>query len=158
MATATVPTENNIAFGGVTPVLRVADVTASVDYYTRALGFHLNFKFPDETAPFFASISRGRSNLFLCEGDQGNPGSWVWIDGVNVETVYDEYRASGAKIRNPPTNYEWALEMQVEDLDGNVLRIGSDPRKNEPIGDWLDMHGNRWRKLANGKHQRIDPS
>lgn len=120
MATATVPTENNIAFGGVTPVLRVADVSASVDYYTRALGFHLNFKFPDETAPFFASISRGRSNLFLCEGDQGNPGSWVWIDGVNVETVYDEYRASGAKIHNPPTNYEWALEMQVEDLDGNV--------------------------------------
>ena len=158
MATATVPTENNIAFGEVTPVLRVADVTASVDYYTRALGFHLNFKFPDETAPFFASISRGRSNLFLCEGDQGNPGSWVWIDGVNVETVYDEYRASGAKIRNPPTNYEWALEMQVEDLDGNVLRIGSDPRKNEPVGDWFDMHGNRWRKLANGKHQRVDAS
>jgi len=29
---------------------------------------------------------------------------------------------------------------------------------NEPIGDWLDMHGNRWRKLANGKHQRIAAS
>lgn len=158
MATATVPSVTNIAFGGVAPVLRVSDVTASVDYYTRALGFHDNFKFPDETAPFFASLSRGRSNLFLCEGDQGNPGSWVWIDGVNVETVYDEYRASGAKIRNPPMNYEWALEMQIEDLDGNVLRIGSDRRKNEPVGDWLDMHGNRWPKLADGKHPRIDAS
>ena len=155
MATATVATEK-IAFGGVTPVLRVESVVASIDYYTRALGFHVNFKFPNESAPFFASVSRGRCELFLSEDDQGNPGSWVWIDGVEVEKVYEEFRASGARIRNPPTNYEWALEMQVEDLDGNVLRIGSDPKKNEPIGDWLDMHGVRWRKLTDGSHQRIE--
>jgi len=155
MATATVATEK-IAFGGVTPVLRVESVVASVDYYTRALGFQVNFKFPNESAPLFASISRGSCDLFLSEGDQGNPGSWVWIDGVEVEKVYEEFRASGARIRNPPTNYEWALEMQVEDLDGNVLRIGSDPKKNEPIGDWLDMHGVRWRKLTDGSHQRIE--
>jgi catechol 2,3-dioxygenase-like lactoylglutathione lyase family enzyme len=154
MEAATVPTER-IAFGGVTPVLRVSSVSASLDYYTRALGFRLNFKFPNDTAPFFAAISRGRCNLFLSEGDQGHPGSWVWIDGVDVEKVYEEYSASGAKIRNPPTNYEWALEMQVEDLDGNVLRIGSDPKKNEPIGDWLDMNGVRWRKLPDGSHQRV---
>jgi uncharacterized glyoxalase superfamily protein PhnB len=158
MPTATVATGNKLAFGGVTPVLRVASVVASIDYYTRALGFHVNFKFPNESAPFFASVSRGRCDLFLSEGDQGNPGSWVWIDGVEVEKVYEELLSSGAKIRNPPTNYEWALEMQVEDLDGNVLRIGSDPKKNEPIGDWLDMHGVRWRKLPDGSHQRIEPS
>jgi hypothetical protein len=47
---------------------------------------------------------------------------------------------SGAKIRHPPTNYSWALEMQVEDLDGNVLRLGSAPRTGEPDGEWLDMY------------------
>jgi uncharacterized glyoxalase superfamily protein PhnB len=156
VATATVPTEKKIAFGGVTPVLRVSNVQASLDYYTGALGFQVNFKFPNDATPLFASISRGGCNLFLSSGDQGNPGSWVWIDGVDVEMVYEEYRASGAKIRNPPTNYEWALEMQVEDPDGNVLRIGSEPKENEPIGDWLDMYGVRWRKLADGTHQRID--
>ena len=41
-------------------------------------------------------------------------------------------------------NYSWALEMQVEDRDGNVLRIGSDPREDEPFGEWLDMHGCSW--------------
>jgi catechol 2,3-dioxygenase-like lactoylglutathione lyase family enzyme len=151
MATA----QPKIAFGGVTPVLRVASVAASIHYYTHALGFQVNFKSPNETEPLFASISRGRCNLFLSEGDQGHPGSWVWIDGVDVETVYEEFRASGAKIRNPPANYEWALEMQVEDLDGNVLRIGSDPKKNDPISDWLDMDGVRWRKLPNGSHERV---
>jgi len=158
MPTPTVTPPRQIAFGGITPVLRVASVAASVDYYTHALGFSVDFKFPDENAPYFASVSRGKCGLFLCQGDQGHPGSWVWIDGVNVEKVHEEFRASGAKIRNPPTNYEWALEMQVEDLDGNVLRIGSDPKENEPIGDWLDMHGVRWRKLPDGSHQRVEPA
>lgn len=150
MPTASIPAQQKLAFGGVTPVLRVSNLSASIDYYTQALGFTINFKFPSEAIPFFASISRGRCHLFLSEGDQGHPGCWVWIDGIDVERVYDEFLASGAKIRNPPTNYEWALEMQVEDPDGNVLRIGSEPKKNEPIGDWLDMCGHRWRKLPDG--------
>lgn len=155
MADATVGEAKKIAFGGVTPVLRVQSVAASLDYYTQALGFEVRFKIPEEKEPFFASVSRGRCGLFLSEGDQGHPGSWVWIDGVDVEKVYAEFLASGAKIRNPPTNYEWALEMQVEDLDGNVLRIGSDPKKDEPIGDWLDMNGVRWRKRPDGRHERV---
>jgi catechol 2,3-dioxygenase-like lactoylglutathione lyase family enzyme len=126
-------------FGGVTPVLRVHDVAASRDYYVQTLGFKVNFETED-----FISVSRGRCGLFLCQGDQGHAGAWVWIDGVDVDALYAEYQASRAKIRHPPTNYSWALEMQVEDLDGNVLRLGSDPRAGEPDGEWLDMYGRRW--------------
>ena len=128
-----------LAFGGVTPVLRVRDVAASRDYYVRSLGFQVNFENED-----FVSVSRGKCCLFLCQGDQGNPGAWVWIDGKDVDALYEEYKGSGAKIRHPPTNYSWALEMQVEDLDGNILRLGSDPREDEPDGEWLDMYGRRW--------------
>jgi len=139
-----VATAAAIAFGGVTPVLRVRDIEASVDYYTRVLGFKINWGYPDPEGAFFVSISRGRCNIFLSEGDQGNPGSWVWIDGKDVDALFEEYRSAGAKIRHPPTNYPWALEMQVEDLDGNILRLGSDPKPDEPFGEWLDMYGNRW--------------
>lgn len=131
-----------IEFGAVTPVLRVSDVKASRDYYVKTLGFKVNFEHED----YFVSVSRGRCTLFLSAGDQGHSGSWVWIDGKDVDVVYEEYRSSGAKIRHPPTNYPWALEMQVEDPDGNVLRIGSEQRKNEPEGEWLDMYGKRWLK------------
>jgi catechol 2,3-dioxygenase-like lactoylglutathione lyase family enzyme len=151
MSTVPVSPQPQLAFGGVKPVLRVRDVSISADYYVRALGFKIDFQLPG-----FASVSRGRCGLFLCEGDQGNPGSWVWIDGKDVEALFEEYKASGAKIRHPPTNYQWALEMQVEDPDGNVLRLGSDPKKDEPTGEWLDMHGKRWKPLPEGGWTRVE--
>ena len=124
-------------FAGATPIFRVQSVSASIDYYVRCLGFKVDWQ-----APPIASVSRGHCHIFLSEGDQGNPGTWVWI-GVD-DALFEEYRARGAKVRHPPTNYSWAYEMQVVDLDGNVLRLGSEPRENEPIGEWLDMHGRRW--------------
>ena len=126
-------------FEGVCPILRVQSVAVSLEYYVRRLGFKIDWR-----SPGFASVSRGQCHIFLSEGDQGNPGTWVWVGVENAETLYAEYQASGAKLRHPPTNYDWALEMQVEDLDGNILRMGSEPKRDEPIGEWLDMHGGRW--------------
>lgn len=140
-----------IAFGKVTPVLRVSDVEASETYYVEKLGFHVDFR-----TMGFVSVTRGRTCLFLCEGDQGHFGAWVWIDGVKVEEVYEEFVAAGAKVRHPPTNYFWALEMQVEDLDGNILRIGSDPKQGEPMGEWLDMNGVRWAPQPSGGWKRVE--
>ena len=64
-----------ITFEGQTPILRVRDLRASIDHYVRVLGFKLDWQGP---VPF-ASITRGRCNVFLSEGDQGHPGSWPWI-------------------------------------------------------------------------------
>src|ERR1700749_2122281 len=105
MGTQPVSLGTRIEFGGGMPILRVSDLGASVDYYVHKLGFKVNWGYPEDGKSFFASISRGRCCLFLCVGDQGNPGSWVWIDGKHVESLHAEFVASGAKIRNPPTNY-----------------------------------------------------
>lgn len=125
-------------FKGATPILHVADLRASVAYYTDVLGFTLDFE------DVIASVSRDRCGLFLAQGDQGHPGGWVWIGVGDVDALHDEYRARGAMIRQPPTNFAWACEMQVEDLDGNVLRLGSAPKPDDPIGPWRDMHGRLW--------------
>ena len=62
----------------------------------------------------------------------------------DADTLLEEYRRTGAKIRHQATNYPWAYEMQVEDMDGNVLRLGSlRQRKTNRSGEWLDMHGRR---------------
>jgi catechol 2,3-dioxygenase-like lactoylglutathione lyase family enzyme len=139
MAATEVSTATSVGFENVCPILRVRRVEASVGYYVHNLGFKIDWQ-----TPAFVSVSRGKCHIFLSEGDQGNSGTWVWCGVEDARALFDEYRASGAKIRHPPTNYAWAFEMQVEDLDGNVLRLGSDQKEQEPIGEWLDMRGVRW--------------
>jgi predicted enzyme related to lactoylglutathione lyase len=125
--------------GGAQPIFCVADIRASIEYYVKVLGFR-----HDWGDSGFASVSRDRCHLFLCENDQGHPGTWAWIGVNDADAFAAELRERGGKIRNPPTNYPWAYEMQVEDPDGNVLRFGSDPKAREPYGLFMDMHGRLW--------------
>jgi hypothetical protein len=151
MAGAEVETKSGpTTFGGVNPVFRVENVDASIDYYVQKLGFK-----KDWGSAGFACVSRDRCSIFLSEGDQGHRGGWVWIGVGDVEMVCDELRRKGAKIRHEPTNYPWALEMQVEDIDGNVLRIGSDSKHGRPTGEWLDMNGVRWATNPAGGWTRL---
>jgi catechol 2,3-dioxygenase-like lactoylglutathione lyase family enzyme len=134
----------------VTPILRVESLQTSLDYYVNVLGFKIDWQEPG----IMGSVSRGRSNIMLCEGDQGHPGAWVWIGVGDIEPLFQEYSAKGAKVRHPPTNYHWAYEMQIEDPDGNVLRFGSDPKPDQPVGPWLDMRGVLWGKSPDGGWRR----
>ena len=151
MSTTETPEPLRQGFEGIAPILRVQDVLASIGYYVNALGFTVDWE-----SPIVASVSRDRAHLFLSEGDQGNPGSWVWIGVTDAAAVADEYRRTGAKIRHPPTNYRWAYEMQVEDIDGNVLRLGSEPLPGSACGEWLDMQGDLWAMGSTGKWTRVD--
>ena len=138
-------------FECVNPIFPVENLKVSLDYYVGILGFKVNWQEPG----IMASVSRGSGCIMLCEGDQGHPGTWVWIGVEDAEALFQEYSAKGAKVRNPPTNYPWAYEMQVEDPDGNVLRLGSDTKEGGPFGPWLDMRGVRWAKSPDGGWTRV---
>lgn len=86
---------STVAFGHATPILRVADLAASLAWYRDQLGFVVKWQ-----TPVFAGVARG--------------------------------------------------EMQVSDPDGHVLRFGSDHVPGEPMGDWLDGDGRRWRLQPDG--------
>ena len=132
-----VPRKTTTYFENVSPILRVADVEASIKYYVEVLGFKVNWHVPG-----FASVGRGRCGIMLTEDEQGNPGTWVWVGVGDADLLYAEYRAKGAKIRHPPNNYDWAYELQVFDLDGNVLRLGSDQKTRRADGN-VARHGRR---------------
>ena len=138
-------------FEGVTPILRVRSLPDSTDYYVKVLGFKVDWHEPG----IMASVSRDRCSLMLCEGDQGNPGTWVWIGVEDSEILFAEYQSKGAKVRHPPTNYPWAYEMQIEDPDGHVLRLGSEPKSDQPFGEWCDMRGDRWLLSPAGGWTRV---
>jgi catechol 2,3-dioxygenase-like lactoylglutathione lyase family enzyme len=112
-------------FGGATPVFRVQNLRGSIEYYVNALGFKVNFEYPD-----FASVSRDLCGIFLCVGDQGNPGTWVWIGVEDVEVLLEAPRPKEPKSATSP-------------------RI--------TLGRWLDMYGRVWRRTPDGKAILVKP-
>ncbi|MBE7463761.1 MAG: VOC family protein [Planctomycetes bacterium] len=119
-------------FECVVPILRVERLPASLDYYLKALGFRLDWQDPSQ----MASVSRDGKGVMLCQGAQGNPGTWVWFGVSDAGKLHDEVRARGAKIRMPLSNFPWAYEFHVEDPDGHVLRFGSDTLPGRPFDPW----------------------
>lgn len=139
-------------FHAASPILPVSDLAKSLDYYVKVLGFTLDWQ--DDTGS--ASVTRDGCSLMLCQGDQGHPGTWVWVGVADVDALHESLKAHGAIVRHPPSDYPWAREMQIADLDGNVLRLGAAPRVGAEPGEWLDMHGVRWAQDSFGAWQRAD--
>jgi ankyrin repeat protein len=107
------------------PILNVKNVPASIAYYVEKLGFHKEWDWG--TPPTFACVHRDAVRIFLCEGAQGAPGMWISIFIHDVDALHEDYKKRGAIIRQAPTNFPWGLrEMNVEDIDGHRLRMGSD--------------------------------
>ena len=113
----------------VTPILRVEDIDASRRYYTEMLGFSL-----DWDAGGMISVSRDRKSIMLCEGAQGQLGTWLWVGVEDADVFFAEVSARGARIRSPLQNFSWAYEFQVGDPDGHVLRFGSEPKPRPTDG------------------------
>lgn len=109
----------------IVPILRVRSLADSLRYYVEVLGFQVEWGAEEGSA--MASVGRDRRSIMLCEGAQGQPGTWVWIGVDDVGPLHDRLSRRGARIRQDPVNRPWGREMQVEDLDGHVLRFGSEP-------------------------------
>ena len=112
----------HIRFECIEPILRIESMATSLHFYVELLGFH--------NAPWgndgFTRVERDGRGLFLSVGEQGRGGAWVWVGVGDVDQLHRDWAARGVRILVPPTNYPWAREMQVEDPDRNVLRVGSD--------------------------------
>jgi catechol 2,3-dioxygenase-like lactoylglutathione lyase family enzyme len=91
------------------PILNVADVAASLGFYVGVLGFDLDWR----VGPM-ASVSRNGGAIMLCQAGLG------------------QARGCGSAFRQEPTNHPRSFEVQVEDPDGHVLRIGADPQHEPP--------------------------
>lgn len=108
------------------PILSVADMARSLRYYVEVLGF-TNAEWGGDD---FTCVTRDVASIYLSEGDQGRPGTWVWIGVEDVAALHEEYVEKGAIILEPPANFPWAFEMKVGDPDGHVLRFGSEPKED----------------------------
>ena len=124
-------TTGGTTIDAIAPVLNVRNVSDSLDYYTRVLGFTVDWTW-NEPADF-ASVSRDGHAIVFCRRTQGHPGTWISIRVGDIDPLFDEFADNGALFREGPTNYPSAFEMRIEDPDGHVLRFGSPNRPELPV-------------------------
>lgn len=113
------------------PILPVRDLKRSIAFYTETLGFKLDWGGAEGDT--VCSVSRDKRCIMLLQKEKIDSPVWVWI-GVDV-SLFDIYRSKGVKVFQEPRNYSWAYEMKFEDIDGNILWLGSDPKKDQPFED-----------------------
>jgi catechol 2,3-dioxygenase-like lactoylglutathione lyase family enzyme len=103
----------------VIPILRVADAARAASWYRR-LGFEQEWehRFAPHL-PAFVSVARGSVRLFLSEhtGD-ARPVTLVYLRVQDVDGIAAEF---GLPVEEAP----WAREVELQDPDGNRLRIGT---------------------------------
>lgn len=90
----------NIRLENITPILYVKDMSRSLAFYVDILGFK-NAEWGNE---YFTNVNRDNKGLYLCKGDQGLPGTWVWIgfDG-DLFLLHLKLKSKVAKIKLSPT-------------------------------------------------------
>lgn len=112
----------------------VADVPASVDFYTQKLGF----KVVAQSGPFFALLTRGDLQLLLSpvkgpggasqpmpNGERPVPGGWnrivLYVSDVQGEA--DRLRKAGVHFRNDIVNGLGGKEILLDDPSGNTIEL-----------------------------------
>jgi catechol 2,3-dioxygenase-like lactoylglutathione lyase family enzyme len=111
------------------PVLCVADVDRSVDFYVNQLGFTRAWSYDEEGKPLVAQVDRQGCALILSSqwpGKVGNALMFISLDVDVLNAFRAELEGKGVKVEDGYWGYRL---MVVHDLDGNELYF---PYPNEP--------------------------
>jgi catechol 2,3-dioxygenase-like lactoylglutathione lyase family enzyme len=110
----------------------VDDVQASIDFYTKHLGFELR----TSAAPAFADVTRGNLRLLLSgpassagrpmpDGVKPAPGGWnrihLIVDDIGAEVA--RLRQEGLGFRNDVVTGPGGSQILLEDPSGNVIEL-----------------------------------
>jgi len=117
------------------PEIPAANVDKAAAYYVNTLGFTLDW---GDDPGGIAGISKGNCRLFITNRSfresYGNLSPilfWLNLNSkVEVDELFAEWKAAGAKIVSEPEDKPWKLrEFMAADLDGNLIRVFYDFRR-----------------------------
>lgn len=111
--------------------LRVADLSASIEFYTMRLGFLHAFSWGEP--PTMAGVNLGDTQVFLEAGMPAPQGCSLYFVVGDADELYEFHRASGVPIIEAPSDRPWELrDYTVRDLDGYALTFGHRIPGREP--------------------------
>jgi catechol 2,3-dioxygenase-like lactoylglutathione lyase family enzyme len=103
------------------PELPCDDVAASVAWYRDVLGFRINYQQHDLGVMDREAITV----LLIARTDQHKGIGSCEVFVSDVDALYEELLAKGARILGPPVSHPWGLrEFRVIDLEGNRITFG----------------------------------
>ena len=118
------------AFRGVR--YQVKDVSRSIDFYTKQLGF----KVEQKHLPAFGEVSVGDLKLILSgpgasgsrqmpDGNNQEPGGWnrVVLEVSDLENRIEPLKTAGVRFRNEMEVGPGGKQIQIEDPDGNPIEL-----------------------------------
>lgn len=111
---------------------QVSDVSRSVEFYTRQLGFELKYQQP----PAFATVSLGGLPLLLSgpgasgsrslpDGRRQEPGGWnrIVLRVEDLPSSIERLQKAGVRFRNDMEVGPGGKQIQIEDPDGNPIEL-----------------------------------
>jgi glyoxylase I family protein len=111
---------------------QVKDVSRSVAFYTRQLGFQLD----QQHLPAFAQVSVGNLKLILSgpgasgsrrmpDGRNQEPGGWnrVVLQVTDLQNRIEALKKAGCRFRNDMEVGPGGKQIQLEDPDGNPIEL-----------------------------------
>lgn len=114
-----------VALEGVVPILSVADLQASLAYYTVVLGFDVAWQWGEP--PYLASVFRDRVEVNLSQADAAGPpaASRVYFQVSNVDDYYEQVTSAGAKVDVALDERPYGMkDFRILDPSGNELSFG----------------------------------
>ena len=103
--------------GHPTPELPVEDVQRAQQHYRDALGFEIGWLYPGGE---IRAVSRDNIAIFFRKRERPFEPAIHWVFAKDIDSTYEEFRSSGARIVEPLEKKPWGLrQFTVEDIDGN---------------------------------------
>lgn len=129
------PHDNIGQMSGVVPLLQVGNMSGTLLYYQDALGFTLDFVWPEEGPPKWAQVSRsGVRFMFTVDlgtssarfiAEKGN-GVVFYVIADDVEALLAEFTERGAIIVQEIHRFGGRKQFSVADSDGYVIAFSQE--------------------------------
>jgi catechol 2,3-dioxygenase-like lactoylglutathione lyase family enzyme len=105
------------------PGLAVADLMATIEFYTARLGFTLGFTWGEPAT--FAGLNLDQVQIFISKGTPSPKGADVFFAVGNADELYAFHRANGVEVVEEIADREYGLrDYAVRDLNGYRLAFG----------------------------------
>ena len=111
---------------GMSPQLIAADIKRSINFYTKKLGFSLEFNYED----FYAGVSKDGYTIHLKSGNptveerksrRDNEHLDLVFSVDNIEYLYNEMLVAAIEIIQPLRTMPYGKEFYIADPDGYII-------------------------------------